>query len=461
MDTLLLSRLQFSLTLMVHYLFPPLSIGLGTFLVVAAGLWWRTGSPVWEQASRFWTGVFGLTFAIGVATGIPMEFQFGTNWATYSRFVGDVFGSALAAEGIFAFFLESGFLALVLFGRERIPRWLYALSTFMVALGAHFSAVWIVVAGSWMHTPAGFHVVAGPLGPRAEITDFWAMVLNPSSPTRLAHVIGGSWLAGSFLVLSMSAWYLLKGRHRAFAIASIKVALPLAAITAILQAAVTGDRSAKLVAEHQPAKFAALEGHWPESAPGDQLLFGWVDAAHERTVGPRLPGLTSWLLYGSREAPVRGLRSFRPEDRPPVQLTFQSYHLMVAIGVGLILLALLGLGLWWRGTLWTARPVLWLFVVAVAGPVIANEAGWVAAEVGRQPWIVNGLLRTGDAVSPSIDRTQLLGSLAMFGLIYAGLLAVFFYLLNGKIRHGPEPLADQPPDRPLAETLHRHRAEAR
>ncbi len=459
MDALLLSRLQFGLTLAVHYLFPPLSIGLGTFLVIVAVLWWRTGSPIWEQVSRFWTRVFALTFAIGVATGIPMQFQFGTNWATYSRFVGDVFGSALAAEGVFAFFLESGFLAVVLFGRDRLPRWAYVGATVLVALGAHFSAVWIVVAGSWMHTPAGFEIVEGPFGPRAEIVDFWAMVFNPSAMPRLAHTIGGSWLAGTFLVLSVSAWYLLKSRHREFARASIKVALPIAALTAVLQAFGTGDWSAKIVAEHQPAKFAALEGHWPASAPGDQVLVGWIDEANRRTVGPRIPGLTSLLLHGDPDAPIKGLEAFPAEDLPPLQITFQAYHLMVAIGMGLIGLSLLSLFLWWRGRLFDTRWVLWVLVFAVAGPMIANEVGWIAAEVGRQPWIVHGILRTADAISPNVDASQVAGSLVMFGLLYFGLLAVFVYLLNDKIQHGPEEVDGHPESSSLAEALHRHRAE--
>ena len=212
-----LSRLQFALTIAFHYLYPPLSIGLGVFLVCAEAIYLKTRDPLWRQVARFWTRVFALTFSIGVATGLVMEFEFGTNWAAYSRFVGDVFGSALAAEGIFAFFLESGFLALLLFGWDALPPRTHFVSTLMVALGAHFSAVWIVVANSWMQTPAGYHIVQGPNGPRAEITDFWALVFNPSSVTRLEHVLLGAWMAGAFLVMSVAAWYLLKDRHQRFA----------------------------------------------------------------------------------------------------------------------------------------------------------------------------------------------------------------------------------------------------
>src|SRR3990172_607597 len=225
MDVLTLSRIQFAATISFHYIYPPLSIGLGVMLVIFEALWLKTKTPLYHQLARFWTRVFALTFAIGVATGIVMEFEFGTNWATYSRYVGDVFGSALAAEGIFAFFLESGFLAVLLFGWDRVGRKLHFFATCMVCLGAHFSAVWIVVANSWMQTPAGYHIVETALGPRAEITRFWEMVFNPSSMDRLFHTLCGCWQAGAFLVVSVSAWFLLRSRHQDFARASLRLGL--------------------------------------------------------------------------------------------------------------------------------------------------------------------------------------------------------------------------------------------
>src|SRR5476651_1050788 len=250
MDVLLLSRLQFAFTIAFHYIYPPLSIGLGMVLVIMEGLWIRTGDKLYHEMARFWTKIFALTFAIGVATGIVMEFEFGTNWATYSRYVGDIFGSALAAEGIFAFFLESGFLALLLFGWDKVGRKLHFFATCMVALGAHFSAVWIVVANSWMQTPAGYHIVGEGLHARAEITDFWQVVLNPSMVDRLSHTICGAWQAGAFLVISVSAWYLLKRKHLEFARASLKVGLTVALVASLLQA-VTGHTSAQGVATNQ------------------------------------------------------------------------------------------------------------------------------------------------------------------------------------------------------------------
>jgi cytochrome d ubiquinol oxidase subunit I len=437
MDIELLARIQFAFTIAFHYIYPPLSIGLGLILVIMEGLYLKTGRELYHQMTHFWVKVFALTFALGVATGIVMEFEFGTNWATYSRYVGDVFGSALAAEGIFAFFLESGFLAVLVFGWDRVSPRFHFFATVMVALGSTLSAVWIVVANSWMQTPAGFHIVGEGLNARAEITDFWAMVFNPSSMDRLSHVISGAWLAGAFLVTSVSAYYLLKGRHIEFAQASFKIALSVAVVVSLLQL-LTGHKSAEGVAKHQPAKLAAMEGHFDSTKPLDLALFGWVKEVEGKTYGLKIPGLGSWLTHGDANRPVKGLDAFKPEDRPPVQRVFQLYHLMVAIGMGLIALSLLGCFLWWRGTLWTNRPVLRLFVFAVLGPQVANQAGWFTAEMGRQPWVVYNLLRTSDALSKSVTAGQILGSLLMFGLVYLLLFALFLFLLDQKIQQGPE-----------------------
>ncbi len=440
MDAVLLSRFQFGLTIAFHYIFPPLSIGLGVILVLMEGLYLKTRNPLYQQMTKFWVRIFGLTFALGVATGVVMEFQFGTNWAAYSRFVGDVFGSALAAEGIFAFFLESGFLALLLFGWDKVSPRVHLFSTVMVALGAHFSAIWIVVANSWMQTPAGYHIVKGAFGVRVEVADFWAVVFNPSSVVRLAHTILGAWQAGAFLVLSVSAYYLLRRRHEDFARASMKIGL-IVAILASVGSLVTGHSSALVVSRHQPAKLAAMEGHFPASAPAGMYLFGWVKEGERRVVGGvSLPGFLSWMVHGDASMPVTGLEAFPPGDWPPVNPVFQSYHAMVAIGLILIGLSLLGGLYWWRGTLFDARWLLRLYMVAVLGPQAANQLGWFTAEVGRQPWIVYGLMRTGEGVSKSVSAGQVLTSVILFTLIYLLLLVLFIYLLDQKIRHGP--LAD-------------------
>lgn len=436
MDVVDLSRLQFALTIAFHYLFPPLSIGLGLLLVFMEGMYLKTKNPLYERMTKFWVRIFGLTFAMGVASGIVMEFQFGTNWAYYSRYVGDVFGSALAAEGIFAFFLESGFLAVLLFGWNKVSPKVHFFSTCMVSLGSMFSAVWIVVANSWMQTPAGYHLVDNNGFTRAEITDFWQLVFNPSSMDRLAHVILGCWQAGAWLVLSVSAFYLIRKKHVDFAKASMKIGLVLAAASSVLQLA-SGHHSALVVSEYQPAKLAAMEGHFPASAPGDLNLLGWVDEENQSVSGVALPNVLSVLVHGNPNEPVTGLNAFAPEDRPPVNVVFQSFHGMVAVGMTLIALSLLGLFFWWRGTLFEKTWLLWIYVFAVLGPQIANQLGWLTAEIGRQPWIVYGLLRTEEGVSRAVSSGQVLASIIMFSFVYLLLFVLFIFLLDRKIKHGP------------------------
>ena len=438
MDVEILSRIQFAVTIAFHYLYPPLSIGLGVLLVIMEGMYLKTKNKLYEQMTKFWVKVFALTFAMGVASGIVMEFEFGTNWATYSRFVGDVFGSALAAEGIFAFFLESGFLAVLVFGWNKVSPRIHFLSTIMVSFGSMLSAVWIVVANSWQQTPAGFHIVGEGINARAEITDFWALVFNPSSMERLSHVLSGAWLAGSFFILSVSAFYLLKNKHIEFAKASFKIAIVFALFASLFQL-FTGHQSSIGVSENQPAKLAAFEAHYDSSAPGDLYLLGWVNEDQQKVnFGIKIPGLLSYLIYGNLSRPVTGLTAFPPTDRPPVNIVFQSYHIMVAIGFGLIAISMLGIFFWWKGTLFNKKWLLWIFVFAVLGPQIANQLGWVTAEVGRQPWIVYGILRTSEGLSKVVTANQVWFSLILFTVIYFLLFVLFLYLLNEKIQHGPE-----------------------
>ena len=436
MDVLTLSRIQFGATIAFHYLYPPLSIGLGLLLVIMEGAWLKTGNNLYHQMARFWTRVFALTFAIGVATGIVMEFEFGTNWATYSRFVGDVFGSALAAEGIFAFFLESGFLAVLLFGWDRVSRKTHFFSTCMVALGAHFSAVWIIVANSWMQTPAGYHIQIHNGVPRAEVTDFWQVVFNPSTVERLTHTVCGAWCTGAFLVVSVSAWYLLKGKHLEFARKSLKVGLTVALLASLLQA-VTGHTSAQGVAKNQPAKLAAFEGIYQTTSNAPLTVVGWVDEQNQKVVGLQIPNLLSFLAHNDFHAPVTGLDAFQPADRPPVQPCFLFFHGMVAIGFTMIAIAALGFLYFRHGSLHERRWLLWLLVLAVLLPQMANQLGWFAAEVGRQPWIVYGVMRTPEGLSAVVKANIVLSSLILFTVIYFLLFAVFIYLLNDKIQHGP------------------------
>ena len=438
MDVEVLSRLQFAFTVAFHYIYPPLSIGLGLVMVVMEGLYLRTGNDAYHRLARFWTKIFALTFGIGVATGIVMEFEFGTNWAVYSRYVGDVFGSALAAEGIFAFALESGFLGVLLFGWNRVSPRVHFIATLGVWLGSMFSAVWIVVANSWQQTPAGYHIVGEGLNARAEITDFWAMVLNPSSVERLLHVWIGAFLAGAFLVISVHAWYVLKGRHVELSRKAIRIALTVAVVASLGQL-VTGHASADGVAHNQPAKLAAMEGHYEEHAPAHLYLFGWVDQDTRQVHGIKVPGGLSFLVHQDFGTPIRGLDSFPEDERPrQVNAIFQFYHLMVAIGLALIAISLLAAWYSWRGMLHRQRWLLRVLVPAVLLPQVANQVGWYTAEMGRQPWVVYGLLRTSDALSEAVRAEHVLFSLVMFTALYALLLFLFLYLLNKKIVHGPD-----------------------
>lgn len=443
MDPLLLSRLQFSLTIMFHYLFPPLTIGLGVLLVVMEGLYLKTKNPQYEAATRFWINMFALNFAMGVVTGIVMEFQFGTNWSVYSRFVGDIFGAALAAEGIFAFFLESGFLAVLVFGWDKVSPKMHFFSTCMVALGSIFSSIWIVVANSWQQTPAGYKIapytVAGVTRYRAEMTNFIEAVLNYSTIHRLLHVWIGAFILGAFFVMSITAYYILKRRHEDFARKSFTAALVVGAISSIA-ALVQGDLQARNVAAHQPAKLAAFEGHFETGTGGAPLhVFGIPDAKEKRVkYGLAIPGGLSLLVHHDPSEPVTGLDAFPADEQPPVLIPFMSFHLMVALGMFFIVLTLFALLLLWRGKLFDQRWLMWVFVVAVIGPYAANQLGWVAAEVGRQPWIVQGLLKTSDAFSPVVKAPAILGSIIMFGLIYLLLFVLFIYLLDHNIRQGPK-----------------------
>lgn len=441
MDPLFLSRVQFGLTASFHFIYPPLSIGLGLLLTIIGLNYLRTRDPKWRQLSFFWVKVYGLVFAVGVATGIVQEFAFGTNWPLYSRFVGNIFGSLLAAEGVFAFFLEGGFLGLMLFGGNRLgPRlWLFAI--FMVAFGAHFSALWIVMANSWMQTPAGYVLQETQFGTQAFMTSFLETVFTPSFIPRILHTLVASWMTGAALMLSVGAWFLLRHRHEELGKATIRVALPVFVIFAILQVPLFGARQAENVTMHQPVKLAAMEGVWEDTACAPLTVVGWIDVANQTTYGIKIPCLLSFLAHGDINATVQGLNSFPEDEWPPLQLTFQSYHLMINLGMAFIGIGLLAaFFFFWGRRLWTNKFVLWLLVLTVFLAESSTIVGWWTAEFGRQPWIVWGLLRTVDAGSPVLQGYQVLISNVMFVVLYAILFVLFIFLLNEKIQHGPDPL---------------------
>ncbi len=437
MDVVILSRIQFALTSAFHYIYPPLSIGLGLMLVIIEGMYVKTKNPLYKEMAKFWTKIFGLTFALGVATGLVQLFGFGTNWGRYSRFVGDVFGSALAAEGIFAFFLEAGFIGIMLFGWERVSARVHYLSTILVAFGAHFSSVWIVITNSWMQTPAGYKIVGEGRDAKAVVTDFWQMIFNPSSVDRLIHVVLGCWLAGVFLVLSISAYYLLKNKHVAFSKCCMKLGLFVGAIVLFLQM-LSADSTARGVAVNQPIKLAAIEGLYETTPHTPLTLFGFVDAKTETVTGVNIPSMLSFLVHRDLETPVSGLNDFPKDEWPNVPVVFQVYHLMLAMWGAMVICVVLGLWFLKRKKLEKAKWTLRALVASVFFPQLANQAGWFTAEMGRQPWLVYKLLRTQDGTSVSVQASQVSFSIGMFIVIYILLFALFIYLLDQKIKHGPD-----------------------
>jgi cytochrome d ubiquinol oxidase subunit I len=434
MDPVFLSRLQFGLTAGFHFIFPPLTIGLSWLIFWMMTKYKNTDDDFYRRMARFWIKLFVVSFAVGVATGITLEFQFGTNWSNYSRYVGDIFGAPLAAEGVFSFFLESTFLGVLIFGWNRVSKKALWFSSLMVAVGATLSAFWIIVANSWQQTPAGFAIRNG----RAELTDFWAAVFNPSTVPRYLHTVDAAIMTGAFFVVGVSAWYLLKGRHTEFAQRSLRMGLIVAFVSSLIQLPI-GHHHGAQVARTQPEKLAAMEGIFKTQRRAPSLVFGILDKTNE-VVRARIaiPGLLSLLAHGNLDAEVIGMEAFKPEDRPPLPYTFYTFRLMVLLGFWAIGLSGVGLILLWRKTLYKARWFLKLALWTIPFPFLGSQLGWFSAEVGRQPWAVYRLLRTSEATSPTVPAAQILFSIIAFALIYSLLFAVWVFLLKREIVHGPE-----------------------
>jgi cytochrome d ubiquinol oxidase subunit I len=464
MDIAFLSRIQFAVTVGFHFLFPPITIGLAWLLVVIEGLGWRRDSETYRQAGRFFGKLLALTFAVGVATGIVMEFQFGTNWARYSKFVGDIFGAPLAAEGVLAFFLESTFLGVYLFGRNRIPKGWHWFSILMVAVGSTLSAFWIIVANSWMQTPAGYTV--NPVLHRAELTDFWAAVFNPSTLVRYCHTVMAAIVTGAFFLAGVAAYILLRvgkgiARRPSLAAASggdsqgwpppttapnatdlepvrkaMKVALAVGLVSALLVMFPFGHLHAQQVAQTQPEKFAAIEGLYQSANQAPLVVFALPkEEPPELKARVEIPNMLSWMAFGDPNARIQGIDKFPPDQIPPLWLTFVSFHNMVILGMFFFVAMAYGMLRLRGGKIWQGRKYLWLLVISVPLPLAACQFGWVTAEVGRQPWIVYKLMRTADAFSSNLTAGHVLFSLILFGLIYAALLGLYFFLLFRKLNH--------------------------
>jgi cytochrome d ubiquinol oxidase subunit I len=449
-DPVLLSRIQFALVVIFHFFFVPLSIGLGLFVALAETRYHKTKDPKDKATTKFWAKIFTTTFVIGVATGITMEFSFGTNWANYSRYVGDIFGAPLAAEALLAFFLESVFLGIVLFAREKISPKLYLISAWLVFAGSALSALWILIANSWMQTPAGFV----DLGTKAEITDFWGAALNPSTIARYLHTVDSLLILASFVVIAVGAYYLLRKKNVDYGKNFLKTGLTVGIVTVILMLPFS-HLQATVVAEQQPAKLAAMEGQW-EDGPTPFTFFGWVDEDSKTTVGPAIPGITSLLasfdtstVYPGLNTTATAVDSFDAYPgvkvdsykggNPPVNFVFQAYHLMVAFYALLILWLVLA-GLQFRKISKGGEPskaVLYLLIFGPLIPFLCINAGWIVAEVGRQPWVVYNLLLTADGVSPVVSSVELIITIVLFLLFYVVLFIAWLRIVLKQIKTGP------------------------
>lgn len=450
-DVVLLSRIQFALTVAYHFLFVPLSIGLGLIMAIFATKYHRSRSEQDGNAMRFLVRIFTTTFAIGVATGITMEFSFGTNWADYSRFVGDIFGAPLAAEALFAFFLESVFLGVLLFGRNKVSSLFYTVSAWLVWAGSCLSALWILIANSWMQTPAGAELAAD--GSKAVITDFLAAAFNPSTLPRYTHVVVALLIMGAFASMCVGAWYLLKGKHTDFAMKTVKIGAAVGMVASCAMI-VTAHSSAVEVSQEQPTKLAMMEGLYGDEVP-PLYAFGWVDEENQQVITPfAIPGGTSFLATGTWDTEYQGLNSLAQTDKyadvdvanMPVNLVFQSYHLMVAMYGLIMLTVILALVFTLRGgRIRTMRWLQKLLVVAPLFPLIAIQVGWITAEVGRQPWVVypstsgpDGVaLLTQNAISQSVSAPELLTTLALFIAVYVFLFVGWARVISHFIKRGP------------------------
>ena len=450
-DPVLLARLQFAATAAYHFIFVPLTIGLGLIMAINATRSFRSRAPEDEAATVFWVKIFTATFVLGVATGITMEFSFGTNWADYSRFVGDIFGAPLAAEALLAFFLESSFLGVLLFGRGKVSPKLYCASAWLVWFGSALSALWILIANSWMQTPAGAELSAD--GTSAVLTDFLAAALNPSLAPRYGHTVLALLVMGAFVAMAVAGWYMLKGRHAQFAAKTMRLGVVVAIVsTAVLLG--TAHSSAVVVSEEQPSKLAMMEGMYDSEVP-PLYAFGWVDEQSQEVVTPfSIPGGTSFLATGTWDTEFPGLNELAQTEQfagldpatAPVNFVFQTYHLMVAMFGAICLICLLALIFTFRkGKIVKMRWLQWLCVISPVFPFIAIQAGWFTAEVGRQPWVVypsmtspDGVsLLVQDGVSASVSNVEVAITLILFLAVYLFLLIAWARTIGRFIKEGP------------------------
>src|SRR3954464_1396371 len=448
-DPVLLARLQFAFTISFHIIFPSFTIGLAAYIATLLAMWLRTRQERYQLLARFWTKIFAVSFAMGVVSGIVLSYQFGTNWSRFSVAVGNVIGPAIGYEVLTAFFLEATFLGVLLFAWNRVPPWLLMLSAAIVAFGTAISAFWILSANSWMQTPTGHEVCDGIAYP----LDWLPIIFNPSFPYRLAHMLTAAYLTTAFVVLAVGARYLVADRHEAEARIMVRMALGMIAVLAPLQLFL-GDQHGLNTLKHQPIKIAAMEGHWDGSKPGDFHIFAWPDEKNERNLFEiSIPRGSSLILTHDPNGLFPGLKSVPPSERPPVVPVFFAFRIMVGIGFLMIAIGLTGVFLWWRGKLFTTR--WYLLIVQHGWPLgfVAVLCGWITTEVGRQPWIAYGILRTADAISP-VSAASVLTTLILFIVVYGIVFTMGIYYINRLIVRGPEEhVVESPggvPNRPLS-----------
>ena len=444
-DPLLWHRLQFAFTIVYHYLFPQLTMGLALLIVILkiAGL--RSGDARWDDAARFWIRIFGINFAVGVVTGVPMEFQFGTNWAAFSKYAGGVIGQTLAMEGLFAFFLESSFLGLLVFGERRLGRRGHFAAAVALFAGSWLSGYFIVCTNAFMQHPVGHALGADG---NLYLTDFWVFLLSPWALAQYAHNMVATVVTASFVMSAAGAYFVLQDLHRDQGRRFLRVGVIAGLVSSVLVAFPTGDRQAKLVARYQPVSLAAMEGHFETAHAAGIVMIGQPNVKEKRLDNAIvIPGFLSFLAYGTFHAEVSGLDAF-PEDTWPdnIELLYYAFHVMA--GLGTLFIGLMGLAtlLQWHDALLRTRAVLWMLMLAFPFPYIATAAGWMTAELGRQPWLVYGLMRTAHGASPSVHSGTVLFTLIGFAGLYFVIGVLFLFLIGREIAHGPVPLDGHRPD---------------
>lgn len=435
MEALEIARWQFGITTIYHFFFSPLTMGLSVLTAILHTFYYRTNSPDYKRLTKFFGKLFIIIFALGVVTGIVLEFQFGMAWSEYSRFVGDIFGIPLAIEALLAFFLESTFIAVWLFGWNRLPKGVHLLSIWLVAIGSNLSALWIIIANAWMQVPVGYVLNEG----RAELSDFVAVMLNEQMLVMAQHTIIAAFVTGGLFMLGISAWHIRRNNQVEIFAKSARIALVFTAVASLL-VATTGHKHAQHTVKHQPMKMAAMEGLWESEQPASFSLFALIDQENQTAIRElKLPYLLSVLAYNDLTSEVRGMKdlqkdyedAFGPGDyMPPVAIVYWSFRLMVGLGMLFILFSLLGIVKWWKNNLETSRMYLRLATIVMFLPLAANSLGWMVAEMGRQPWIVYGLLLTRDGTSPNVTGGQMLLTTIVFTLVYGILAAVAVYLVH-------------------------------